>query len=625
MLKKAIKLLKENPHLFAYKVLKKISEPTGKKLYRVNTLDRQTLDDAEIVVYFYGMMGQTYQIKQWIDTFRELNKKHKLVVAIREFDVYRYWSKTLEFDLWYCNTLTDLMDFYDRVDPKLILYINNGMKNYHSLLYEKAMHVFINHGESDKSSDHSNQIKSYDYNFVHGPNGYNNYMKYLINLDPKTLIQTGRPQLDFVRPVSLDTHGRPVIAYVTTYEATHRSMRYTSVDVYGEKIVDQILKSDRYFFIYKPHPNLGGNDPKVREIHQRIVRKVQADPNAVMLDDVDVNNIYPLVDFAIFDMSSTMTDFLNVDKPFVLADVFNPEVHDVEGYNILKGCNRITHENIDRLLEVIEDEMQNDPMKEARREVKKLYLGEYAPGESLRTFIDSITTIISKRDDAIKTRTNTPFASRYPTLLHRQAKRAYGSYSIDPEYQIVPADESIAVYFYGGLGSLWDLYKFLDLFARIHPSLPIHIVVRDEKVFGYLQHNTPLPVTFCYTIDDLLTFYEESDFKAVLYVNDGFKNFQSLIYHRALHAYLDFGRNFNAVSAARQAKGFDFVFVEHEMQKEAYLRHLIDMEPERIEIIGDPLRTDDDTAYDLLLTQLESITKKRDALLEEKGMLDVIH
>jgi CDP-glycerol glycerophosphotransferase (TagB/SpsB family) len=625
MLKKAIHLLKENPHLFAYKVLKKVSEPTVKKLYRVNTLNQSKLDKAEIVVYFYGMMGQTYQIKQWINTFRELNKTHKLIVAIREFDVYRYWSKTLEFDLWYCNTLTDVMDLYDRVDPKLILYINNGMKNYHSLLYEKAMHVFINHGESDKSSDHSNQIKSYDYNFVHGPNGYNNYMKYLINLDPNTLIQTGRPQLDFVRPISLDTHGRPVIAYVTTYEATHRSMRYTSVDVYGEKIVDQILQSDRYFFIYKPHPNLGGNDPKVKEIHQRIIQKVEADPNAVMLDDVDVNDIYPIVDFAIFDMSSTMTDFLNVDKPFVLADVFNPDVHDVEGYNILKGCNRITHDNIDRLMELIENEMKHDPMKEARQEVKKLYLGDYAPGESLRTFIDSITTIIRRRDEAIGSRSDYPFASRYPTLLHKQVKRDYGTYRLSADYRIEPAHEPIAVYFYGGLDSLWDLYKMLDVFGALNQTLPLHLVVRDEKVYGYLKENTTLNATFCYTIDDLLTFYEESDFKLILYLNDGFKNFQSLIYHRALHAYLDFGRNSNAVSAARQAKGFDFVFVENELQKEAYLRHIFDMEPERIEVIGSLLDTDNPEPLQYFSKQLESIMNRRDTLLEAKGMLDVIH
>jgi hypothetical protein len=374
--------------------------------YQIIVDDYTKLLNNDIIIYFFGKMGQTYQIKQWIDTFIELNKKHRISVVVRDSQVQQYFTKILPFPIKYCNTINDVFDFYTQVDPKVIMYINNGFKNFQSLIYENSLHIHINHGESDKSSDHSNQVKGYDYIFVHGQNGYNNYMKYLIKLNPKRLVITGRPQLDFIKPISINTNNKKVILYVTTWEATHQSMRYTSVDVYGEKIVNKIIDSDEYFFIYKPHPNLGANDSKVKEIHKKIIEKVNNSKNAIVLDKEDVNNIYPIADFAIFDMSSTMTDFLQVNKPFLLADVFNSDIHNINDYNVLHGCNRITSNNIDNLLTMIKTEIDKDPMKEKRQEIKELYLGNYKEGESIKKFINSVSNIIQQRDQEIQKKYN---------------------------------------------------------------------------------------------------------------------------------------------------------------------------------------------------------------------------
>jgi len=362
---------------------------------------RELLSNPEIIIYFFGGMGQTYQIKQWIDTFIELDKKHKIIVVVRSEAVQKYFKQLLPFPVKFCNTINQVLSFYETSKPKSIIYINNGFKNFQSLIYEDALHIHINHGESDKSSDHSNQVKGYDYIFVHGPNGYNNYMKYLIKLDPKQLVITGRPQLDFITPIKLNTFGRKVILYAPTWEATHRSMNYTSVDHYGKQIVDDILNDNRYYFIYKPHPNLGAYDKNVKEIHQAILKKIDKHSYATTITNEDVNNIYPIVDFAIFDMSSIMTDYLNVDKPFMLADVFDPQVHTVGDYNVLKGCSRLSRDNIDDIIDIIDTEIEDDLMGERRRQVKELYLGNYKKGESIKKFISSVSDIIAQRDEEV--------------------------------------------------------------------------------------------------------------------------------------------------------------------------------------------------------------------------------
>ncbi len=581
------------------------------RVYEIFDIRSKEISKAEVVVYFFGGMGQTYQIKQWIDTFKELNKIHKIVVVVRNREVQSYFKTILPFPIAYRNSIEQLHKFYNKHNFKVIIYINNGVKNYQSLLNENVLHIHINHGESDKSSDHSNQVKGYDYIFVHAPNGYNNYIKYLINLDPKKLIQTGRPQFDFIKPISLDTKNRPVVIYTTTYEATHRSMRYTSVDVYGEKIVNQIIDSNRYFFIYKPHPNLGGNDPKVKEIHQKIIKRVESSPYAVMLDKEDVNNIFPIVDFGIFDMSSTMTDFLNVNKPFLLADVFNPEVHNVEEYNILKGCNRLNRDNIDNLIELIEDEIKNDPMREKREEVKKLYLGDYKKGESIKKFISSITDIINERDRLISKKID-PFTNEIRKReINLNRSRAENGY------------ENIAIYFFGEILAIYQIEQFREVFEAIDKREKLRFVVRDLKVYRYLKAETNFNIAYAYTIDDVLTYYEDNDFKVILYINDGYKNFQSLIYHRALHIYLDFGDNDNYIEHSSQSKGFDYIYFKDNEVLEVYRDNLIKMPEENYKAIGDILT--DKKSVEILIDNIFKAMNKRDRLLEEKNMLNTIH
>jgi hypothetical protein len=392
-------------------------------------------------------------------------------------------------------------------------------------------------------------------------------------------------------------------------------MRYTSVDVYGEKIVNQIIDSGKYFFIYKPHPNLGGNDPEVKEIHHRLIKKVNESPYAVMLDKDDVNNIYPVVDFAIFDMSSTMTDFLNVHKPFLLADVFNPEVHNVSDYNILKGCNRVTHDNIDNLLEIIEDEITNDPMREKRAEVKKLYLGEYKEGESIKKFISCITDIIDERDREIEKKLDPESNTLIPReiIKHNAIPRLENGH------------ENIAIYFFGGISDLYQLEQYKKVFTTLNEKEKIRIVVRSLSVYRHLKSYTDFNIAYAYTIDDLLTYYEDNDFKIILYINDGYKNFQSLIYHRALHIYLDFGDDDNYLDYSSQSKGYDYIYFRDEEVYNGYEKNVINMPKENYQAIGDILDKEKSSAKELLIDKLLEAMKKRDRLLSEKNMLNTIH
>jgi hypothetical protein len=308
-----------------------------------------------------------------------------------------------------------------------------------------------------------------------------------------------------------------------------------------------------------------------------------------------------------------MTDFLNVNKPFLLADVFNPEVHNVSDYNILKGCNSITHDNIDNLLELIEDEIENDSMREKREEVKKLYLGEYKEGESIKKFISCVTDVIDERDKLIEKKID-PF-SKELNIREVNTNRS----------RLENKNENIAIYFFGDLSDIYQLDQFTELFEAIDKKEKIVIVVRNLKVYRYLKVETAFNVAYCYTIDDVLTYYEDNDFKLILYINDGYKNFQSLIYHRSLHIYLDFGDNDNYIEHSSQSKGYDYIFFRDDDIYQQYKQNVINIPKENYQNIGDVLDREDSSARELLIDRLSKAMKKRDRLLSEKNMLNTIH
>ena len=77
-----------------------------------------------------------------------------------------------------------MISYYEQHRPKLFLYVNNGRSNFQTLSYAPALHVHINHGESDKLSMVSNQAKAYDAVFTAGPAALRRHRRALIDESP---------------------------------------------------------------------------------------------------------------------------------------------------------------------------------------------------------------------------------------------------------------------------------------------------------------------------------------------------------------------------------------------------------------------------------------------------------
>lgn len=137
----------------------------------------------------------------------------------------------------------------------------------------------------------------------------------------------------------------------------------------------------------------------------------------------------------------------------------------------------------------------------------------------------------------------------------------HGPHGFDPRVGI-RAD--VAVYFPDGPQKLYQLTQWLPVFENHPDDLKFAIVVRKMQAFEELQGKTKLPVAHVPGYADLMELYRTSDFSAVVYVNNGVGNFQSLTVPELAHVHINHGESDKICMVSNQVKAYDRVFVAGE-------------------------------------------------------------
>ncbi len=359
-----------------------------------------------VALYFAGGEGNLYQLKQWITPLISLNQEFPLVIIVRSQFIYQWLQLNTEFQIAFCHHMDDLLHLYESNNFKVTLYVNNASSNFQSLMNNRSFHVHINHGESEKSSTFSNRAKAYDAVFVVSDAGYERYRDNLINITMERFIKVGRPQLDYITPIEKPLTDRKIILYGPTWEGAHLSMNYSSLVDFGTTIVEDVLSSNEYFLIYRPHPNTGSRDDATQRADQAIRTTIQASPHATIMTQCDVNALFKFVDIAILDNSAIAIDFLYYNRPIFMTNYF----HRIQGRNsqprIVDAVTLLDDSNIHELLTLIKSEQLQDKKRREREATKRYFLGSFDEGESTQCFIDEIGKLIEKRDQLIQEKTS---------------------------------------------------------------------------------------------------------------------------------------------------------------------------------------------------------------------------
>jgi hypothetical protein len=375
--------------------------------------DRGTSGRAEVVVYFADDPERWYQLAQWLPILEQLAARRELLIVTRHPDTCLAVRRTTPLRWAFAPTLADLTELYRAVEPKVVLYVNNSTRNFQSLAARSALHVHVNHGESDKVCMISNQVKAYDRVFVAGEAAVRRHRAALIEFDDRRLVRIGRPQLDLRPAPVLPPSRRRTLLYAPTWEGEEPSNNYTSLDVHGPAIIWAALAVPDARVIYKPHPRIPtSTQPRIAAAHREVARLLTSaasrdqDAGHRVESGADILAVLPGCDLMITDVSSVGLDFLylHTDRPLFVADRHDDRRSLHAGAPISTCADVIDSGSIGALADTLAARLARDEHAAARAAIRRYYFGDLVPGQSTNRFLSAVDEVILARDRQIRDR-----------------------------------------------------------------------------------------------------------------------------------------------------------------------------------------------------------------------------
>ena len=369
------------------------------------------MNEVSVVAYFADDPTRTYQLIQWLPVLALLHERHPVGIVVRDPRSAAVIGARTTVPVLTAESFPELTDLYAELDAKVVLYCNNSMLNFQSLIDGRSLHAHINHGESDKQSMASNNAKAYDRVFVAGEAAVQRHVSGLLEFDTSRLVRTGRPPLD-LRPLPcLVPSERRTILYAPTWEGDAEYNDYTSVDTIGADIVRAILAVPDVRLVYKPHPQVAASEtPAVRDAHHDILtlvaEAIRREPDAghEVIAVGDILAIIPDCDVMVTDVSSVGLDwlYLRTDRPIFVTD----RHHDAERLRqevpVSRCADVIDDVDVAELTALLASRLENDEHHLARLAMRHYYFDDLQIGDSTGRFLDAVSELVALRDQLLR-------------------------------------------------------------------------------------------------------------------------------------------------------------------------------------------------------------------------------
>ena len=334
------------------------------------------------VVYMSADAGQSlYILNQWVPAMEQL--PHPAFIMVREASHLAPIMPT-SLPVLYAPSTRHVEEL---CRPSLLVayYLANAGKNVHLLREARIRHVFLNHGDSDKSTSANPVARVYDGVWVAGQAAIDRYEAAGISMPRSQYAIIGRPQVEALRVGTAGNADPVTILYAPTFEGYYEESNYSSLERMGPQMIRQILDTHpEVRIIFKPHPASGVQRPGMITARVEIVAMLAEAPGDHLYVGPESSlTLYECFDAAhvlISDISSVVTDFLYSERPLITS---NPRRLDQETFLRTfptQGASYIAERDLSNLAGILDDALGQDSLRESRLAMKKYVLGDLPEG-----------------------------------------------------------------------------------------------------------------------------------------------------------------------------------------------------------------------------------------------------
>lgn len=345
-----------------------------------------------------SMVHGPSHINFWLPYFE--NVIDEVLILIRDKELYDWLI--LKYPRWsfaYAKSYKDI----DQLLPKFKLishmyYSSNTGNTIHTLKYNEIKHIFLGHGDSDKTASAHKYFRVYDEIWVSGQAHIDRFKNVGFDINKMIFQIVGRPPLRHIlsnNKVAWNERMELSCLYLPTWEGVYEEGNYSSVGL-SYQIMEVLLSVGVDTKITaKFHPVTGSRDPKLKNINQELPKKVNSEKLTIAEASVSVDYLITQSNIFICDISAVVSECLAANCPIF---VYIPKDKD-----ILIAKSDMIYEDYCYAFSTIDEfktlftqvVLQNDDfLKDARKEAIQYIISE---NETENLAFEKLLTDISKK------------------------------------------------------------------------------------------------------------------------------------------------------------------------------------------------------------------------------------
>lgn len=274
-------------------------------------------------------------------------------------------------------------------------YVHNAPGHLKLMGVRSVRHVWLGHGDSDKSGSHHTRHLRYDVLVASGEAAIDRYARHGVEIPRERFVLLGRPQSGDVLPAAVPVTqvARPTVLYTPTWTGNGKMTNFSSIKV-ADRILADLLAAD-VNIVFRPHPVFLRDEfwaARLTELGD-VLRADHEDPDSPRrhvwgeeaVRGLSVAECMNRADALVSDVSSVVSDWLASGKPYLMVSM----AHDLDEFAhevpVAVG-GYVVDRTLAALPKVLDEMLRRDPLAERRRRLKVHVLGEYEGDASARAF-----------------------------------------------------------------------------------------------------------------------------------------------------------------------------------------------------------------------------------------------
>jgi hypothetical protein len=338
----------------------------------------------QVMLYHTGTPDSGHQVNMWLGATENLGRP--AIIALRE----RACFAELEPTTLPVVCIPDSVDFMTFVLPevRVAMYTANVGKTIHMLREPGVTHVFIGHGDSDKSASFNPFSRVYTEVWVAGEAGRDRYRRAGVGVRDEDIVEVGRPQLAGIEVSTAPIGDREItVLYAPTWEGWTGDPGHTSLIRTGPALVERLVGFPSVRVIYKPHPFTGtvSNDAATADAKIRsTLARSGSRHTTVVGPSPTLYECFNDADVMVADISSVLSDFIYSEKPYIVPNLSGLDEDGFRARYPSAGAAYLLDPAGERIGAILDLARDSDPLAADRRTLKHYLLGPDEPDAMTR-------------------------------------------------------------------------------------------------------------------------------------------------------------------------------------------------------------------------------------------------